>query len=164
MIKNSIYYDDLLFFSTLNGTIFSPFWKSNIEGSIHGIKFSTTKTQIYSSCLESICYRVKQSTDLLKITENSKIVIDGGVSSNEYLSQFQANLLQKDLIRLEGIDGTIRGVFLGCLAFKNKDLFYKTISKNLKGSIIRATKSDRIKNKLLEKFDRFHQLVKRNLS
>ena len=110
--SQEIYESKTILIPSLNSTLFSPFWKSNIQGQILNLNFSTGRTELYASALESFCFRIKQCLDVMDLEETTDISIDGGVSQNPYLAHFQANLLQRDLKRVSGVDGTMRGVFL----------------------------------------------------
>ena len=135
--KNDIYLNETLFVPTLNSTLFSPFWESNIQGQISNLNFSTGRTELYAANLESFCFRIKQCLDAIDLNETSEIILDGGVSQNQYLVHYQANLLNKNLKRLSGLDGTMRGVFLGCLAYFNRKQFLKVRGGILNGNIIK---------------------------
>ena len=143
----------------LNSTLFSPFWQSNIQGQISNLNFSTGRTELYAATLESFCFRIKQCLDVMNLNETSEIIIDGGVSQNNYLAHYQANLLEKDLKRVSGLDGTMRGVFLGCLAYLNRKTFSITTQKALKGKLIKSTQDVVVKNLLNIKYKRFNDTV-----
>jgi glycerol kinase len=40
------------------GTIFSPFWKSNVQGAFVGLNFNVEKTHLLRALLDSIAYRL----------------------------------------------------------------------------------------------------------
>ena len=163
-LDRDIFANETLLVPSLNSTLFSPFWESGIQGQISNLNFSVGKTEIYAATLESFCFRIKQCLDVMELSPGTDIVIDGGVSQNEYLAQFQANLLQNDLKRLHGIDGTMRGVFLGCLAYMNRKSFASTLQKGLQGTLIRATPDKLICSLLQGKFSKFDKQVRQLIS
>lgn len=74
----------------------TPYWDSDARGALFGLTRGTTKEHITRAILESICY---QAMDVLKaMEEDTKIPIqsfkvDGGATVNQFLMQFQADIL-----------------------------------------------------------------------
>lgn len=117
----------------------APHWDQYAQGIITGLTHRTKKEHIIRAALESIAY---QSYDVLtaieldtslKITE---IRADGGASANDFLMQFQADILDTAVRRPNQIESTAFGaVLLAGLAagvYKNKD---EIIQKIRPGSI-----------------------------
>ena len=75
----------------------TPYWDNDARGAVFGLTRATNKYHFIRATLESIAY---QSKDLLEvIKKDSKIDIkslnvDGGATANNYLMQFQANILE----------------------------------------------------------------------
>jgi glycerol kinase len=82
------------------------------RGAIFGLTRDTGKNHIVKATLQSLAY---QSRDVLDAMEkDSGIVlktlkVDGGASANDYLMQFQANVLGVDVERPEVIESTAQG-------------------------------------------------------
>lgn len=80
----------------------APYWDPNARGLIIGITRGTTKNHIIRATLESIAYQVM---DILKCVEDdsniklSEIRVDGGAAANNFLMQFQADILEIPVIR-----------------------------------------------------------------
>ncbi len=78
----------------------APYWDMSARGSIMGLTRGTSKNHIIRAGLESIAY---QSYDVLKAMEQdskikiSSIKVDGGASANDFLLQFQADILNKEI-------------------------------------------------------------------
>ena len=74
----------------------TPYWDSDAKGSIFGLTRGTTKEHLIRATLESLAY---QSKDVLDTMEQNSGVdvevlrVDGGAVSNEFLMQFQSDLL-----------------------------------------------------------------------
>jgi len=74
----------------------TPYWDSNAKGAIFGLTRGTKKEHLARAVLESICY---QSLDVLSAMEadsNIKIKslrVDGGATANNFIMQFQSDLL-----------------------------------------------------------------------
>ena len=98
----------------------APYWDQYARGTIVGITRSTTKEHFVRATLESLAY---QSYDVIKAMELDagvpikNIRVDGGASVNNFLMQFQADILDTDVIRPKVIESTALGaVYLAGLA------------------------------------------------
>lgn len=110
----------------------APYWNPNATGIITGITRGTTKAHIARAALESIAY---QSYDVISCMERdlgSKIAtlkVDGGVTKNEMLMQFQSDIIQADIERPEMQETTALGAaYLAGLQvgfWKKEELIYK---------------------------------------
>ena len=78
----------------------TPYWDDNARGAVFGLTRATNKYHFIRATLEAIAY---QSMDLIQtIKKDSHINIeslnvDGGATSNNYLMQFQSNILEMPL-------------------------------------------------------------------
>ncbi|RUS47412.1 glycerol kinase GlpK [Cohnella sp. AR92] len=74
----------------------SPYWNSDVRGSVFGLTRGTTKAHLVRAVLESLAYQTK---DVLKAMERdsrirlSKLAVDGGAVKNGFLMQFQSDIL-----------------------------------------------------------------------
>lgn len=98
----------------------APHWDSYARGLMIGITRDTNKNHIVRAALEAIAY---QSYDLLKCMEQDanaelKVLrVDGGATANNFLCQFQADILQRTVSRPKIIETTAMGAaFLAGLA------------------------------------------------
>ena len=90
----------------------APFWNSEVNGVVKGLKLSSTKAHIVRATLESIAYRTKDILSLME--QESKIKIqslsaDGGVSMNKFLMQFQSDILNIDINLSQNYEATALG-------------------------------------------------------
>ena len=80
----------------------APYWDPYARGTIIGISRGTTKAHIARAALEAIAY---QSADLLDAMQEdagislTELRVDGGASRNDFLMQFQADLLGVPVVR-----------------------------------------------------------------
>jgi glycerol kinase len=80
----------------------APYWDMYARGTIVGITRGTTKAHLVRAALEAIAY---QSRDVLEtMAEESGVPItslrvDGGAAANDFLCQFQADLLGNPVLR-----------------------------------------------------------------
>ena len=74
----------------------SPYWDQYARGMMIGITGGTTREHIVRATLESIAYQVKDNLDIMVKDSNIDIKcmrVDGGLVQNEFLMQFQADIL-----------------------------------------------------------------------
>lgn len=106
----------------------APYWDQYARGAIVGITRGCNREHIIRATLESIAY---QAYDVIKAMENdlgeqvSSLRVDGGASANNFLMQFQADILDTEVLRPECIETTALGAaYLAGLAvgfWKDKD-------------------------------------------
>lgn len=74
----------------------TPYWNSDVRGSIFGLTRGTSKEHIVRAVLESLAY---QSRELLAVMEKdsgykiTSMAVDGGSIHNNFLMQFQSDIL-----------------------------------------------------------------------
>ncbi len=99
----------------------APYWDNNARASITGMPRNTTKAHIVRAALESIAYQVKDLVDLMgsqgKISLKD-LNVDGGPTRNNFLMQFQADMIRGNVIR-SGIEeiSALGATLLAGLAF-----------------------------------------------
>jgi len=90
----------------------APHWDMYARGAILGITRSTTKAHIVRAALEGIAYQVK---DLISAFEESSgktfadLKVDGGACLNDFLMQFQADIIGCPIDRSQYIESTGMG-------------------------------------------------------
>lgn len=98
----------------------APYWDQDMRGAIFGLTRDTTKEQFVRATLESLAYQTKDVLDTMIKDTNLTIdtlAVDGGASNNNYLMQFQTNILNIDIKRPVVTETTALGVaFLAGLA------------------------------------------------
>jgi glycerol kinase len=98
----------------------APYWDQDARGSFHGLTRATNKAHMTRAALEAIAYQV---SDVLKAMEKDagnktkEMRVDGGASENNFLMQFQADLLDCEITRPKITETTALGAaFLAGLA------------------------------------------------
>ena len=90
----------------------APYWDPAARGTLIGITRGTARPQLARAALESIAY---QSRDLLELMQREAGVemgglrVDGGAAANDLLMQFQADLLDVDVLRPKVLETTALG-------------------------------------------------------
>lgn len=120
----------------------APYWVQNARGAIFGISRGVNKAHIIRATLESLAY---QTNDVLKAMELdsgielTQLNVDGGACSNNFLMQFQADILGCEVLRPKIIETTALGAaYLAGLAtgyWKDKN---ELAAKRLTDSCFRA--------------------------
>lgn len=90
----------------------APYWDPDAKGSIVGITRGTTKSHIVRAALESMCYRTKDVMDAMAGDSGlviQELKVDGGATANDFLCQFQADLLGVNVVRPRDVETTARG-------------------------------------------------------
>jgi glycerol kinase len=81
----------------------APYWDMTRKASIVGLTFGTTKAHIVRAALESIPYQIKDViTAMEKDTsiELKQLMVDGGITTNEFVMQFLAGILNKPVTQI----------------------------------------------------------------
>ncbi len=119
--------DGVYFVPALSG-LGAPHWDQDARGAFFGITRGTTIAHMTRAALEAIAYQVY---DVLKAMEKDsgkptqELRVDGGATANNFLMQFQADLLGCEIKRPQIIETTAIGAaFLAGLAvgfWKNQE-------------------------------------------
>ena len=90
----------------------APYWDPYARGTVVGITRGCKKEHFIRAALESMAY---QTNDILKVMEEESGVqirtlkVDGGASNNNFLMQFQADMLDKPVNRPSCVESTALG-------------------------------------------------------
>ncbi len=90
----------------------APHWDMYSRGTIVGLTRGANRAHIVRAALESIAY---QSADVITAMENDAgmkmavLQVDGGASANNFLMQFQADILNANVLRPRVIETTAMG-------------------------------------------------------
>lgn len=80
----------------------APYWDSDARGAILGITRGTNRSHIIRAALEGIAYEVYDLVEAMQKDSGIKITrlaVDGGASKNNFLMQFQADILNCSAVR-----------------------------------------------------------------
>lgn len=98
----------------------APYWDMYARGAILGITRGTKKAHIIRAALESICYQVKDLGKAFEEATGDKLCslqVDGGASKNDFIMQFQADILNCSIDRSVNLESTGMGAaFLAGIA------------------------------------------------
>ena len=90
----------------------APHWDQYARGTIVGLTRGTNKYHIIRATLESIAYQVCDVIDAMRADANlnlSALKVDGGASANNFLMQFQADMMDVPVKRPQCVESTAIG-------------------------------------------------------
>ncbi len=80
----------------------APYWNDKCRGAMFGITRGTTKEHLVRATLESLAYQSKDIIDAMEKDSGialTKLKVDGGAVKNNFLMQFQSDILNVDVER-----------------------------------------------------------------
>jgi len=95
----------------------APHWDMFARGMMIGLTRGTQRAHVIRAALESIAYQTKELMDALVADtgiDPASLKVDGGASANDFLMQFQADILDKPVCRPTCRESTALGA--ACLA------------------------------------------------
>jgi len=107
----------------------TPYWDTEAKGAIFGLTRGTTTAHITRATLESLAYQTKDVIDIMALESQitpTILKVDGGASMNNFLMQFQSDILDIKIIRPKINESTALGAaFISGLATG----FYKNVKE-----------------------------------
>lgn len=106
----------------------TPYWDNDARGAIFGLTRGTTKEHLIRAAIESIAYQSKDVMEVMK--EESKLPLkrlaaDGGATKDNFLMQFQSDILQCEICLPQTAETTALGAAymagLGCGFYKSQE-------------------------------------------
>lgn len=154
---------DVYFVPALTG-LGAPYWDMYARGMIIGISRATRREHIVRAALEGIAYQIRDLIGTMEEVTGVKVRelrVDGGATSNNFLLQFQSDLLGIPVIRPKIIETTSLGAFIlasiGIGVFNNLE----EASKIWKVDHIFEPKVD--KEKMDSLYNKWKEAVRRSL-
>lgn len=143
----------------------APYWNPYARGLITGLSRGTGRAHIVRATLESLAF---QSYDVIASMEtdmDNKITtlkVDGGASANNFLMQFQSDILNAEVLRPACIETTamgaafLAGLYTGVWSSKEELKKLISIERSFSPSI-----DDNTRNKALERWSAAIELTRR---
>ena len=105
----------------------TPYWDDDARGAVFGLTRNTDKRHFVRAALESVAYQCKDVFEVMKSETGLSIPtlkVDGGATANNFLMQFQSNILDTKIDLPECLQTTALGAaFLAGLSSK----YYKNL-------------------------------------
>ena len=141
--------EDVFFIPAFSG-LGAPYWNMNVKGAILGITRNTGIAEIAKAALESLAFQSKDVLIAMEKDANFKLkslAVDGGACQNNYLMQFQADVLNCKVVKPVQIESTALGAAM--LAGHKSGFFEKNTTQNSKNkTIFSPQKSTKIDEKI----------------
>jgi len=93
----------------------APYWDMRARGGIVGITRGTTRDILVRATLESLAYQTRDVVEAMQRDSGirlERLQVDGGAAQNNWLMQFQADLLGLDVVRPRLTANTAKGAAL----------------------------------------------------
>ncbi len=90
----------------------APYWEPDARGTIVGLTRGTSRAHLARAVLEAIAHQVADVLEAMDESERSDVQelrVDGGAAANDFLMQFQADLLGLPVIRPKLLETTAVG-------------------------------------------------------
>jgi len=90
----------------------APYWNSAARGMVTGITRGTSRNHLIRATVESLAY---QTYDVLRAMQKDSgnqirsLKVDGGASANNFLMQFQADIMNSEVVRPKCVETTAMG-------------------------------------------------------
>ena len=142
----------------------APYWDMYSRGAIFGLTRDSGRDEIIKATLESLAFQTKDVIDAMEVDSHIKInslKVDGGACMNNYLMQFQSDILNCEVIRPKIVESTAMGA--GYLAGLKSDIW--DINKIKSNQDIDSTFSPQIKDERRSiLYDGWRDAVKRTFN
>lgn len=98
----------------------APYWDSEARGLICGLTQAARREHVVRATLESLAYQTRDLVDAMTADSGEQLAelrADGGAAANDFLMQFQADILGVPVVRPASVETTAAGAaFLAGLA------------------------------------------------
>jgi glycerol kinase len=127
----------------------APHWDMSRKASISGLTFDCNKNHIVRAALESIAYQIKDVIDAMNTDAGiglQELMVNGGITSNQFVLQFLADLLKSDIINggMPDVSALGAACLAGLKAGVYKNLAYLSTLTGTKAKLIAAGDSKQI--------------------
>lgn len=95
----------------------APYWDPHARGAVLGLTRGVTRAHVTRAALESLAYQTRDVVEIMAAeagTAVEELRVDGGASANDFLMQFQADMLGARVDRPRVVETTALGA--ACLA------------------------------------------------
>ena len=90
----------------------APHWNQGARGLISGLTRGASAAHIVRATLESIAYQTRELVEAMEADSGQRLAelrVDGGATANNFLMQFQADILGRPIVRPADIETTALG-------------------------------------------------------
>lgn len=102
----------VVFVPAFNG-LAAPYWETEVKGTLFGVTTGTRPEHILRAGLDAVAFTVRDILEQMPAYET--LVLDGGMTANDYLVSKQADVLGRPVTRAANREGTVTGIgYLAC--------------------------------------------------
>jgi glycerol kinase len=90
----------------------APYWRSDVRGAVFGLTRGTRKEHLVRAALESMAYQTRDVLEAMRVDSGialNTLRVDGGAIANDFLAQFQADILAVPVQRAHSTETTALG-------------------------------------------------------
>ncbi len=90
----------------------APWWDTRARGAILGLTRGSNRAHLVRATLESLAYQTRDVIDAMNADSGipiTELAVDGGAAANDFLMQFQADILGVPVNRPAGLETTATG-------------------------------------------------------
>jgi glycerol kinase len=90
----------------------APYWDAGARGALLGLTRGVTRAHVVRAALESLAYQTRDVVDAMATAAGTRLRalrVDGGAAANDFLMQFQADLLDAVVERPRVVETTAMG-------------------------------------------------------
>ncbi|HVX28563.1 MAG TPA: glycerol kinase GlpK [Parafilimonas sp.] len=101
-LANEVASNEGVYFVPAFAGLGAPYWNQHARGMMVGITRGTTSSHISRAALESIAYQTMDMINAMKADASidvKELRVDGGATSNNFLMQFQSDILNTKVVR-----------------------------------------------------------------
>lgn len=125
---NSIFDNDGVYIVPAFNGLGIPYWDAHARAAIVGMARNCNKNHLVRAAVESIAYQIRDALEVIQAESSiklKKLKVDGGATSNKFLMQFQADMInaeveKPDISELSSM-GSVYLAGLGVGVFKTKE-------------------------------------------
>lgn len=93
----------------------APYWDMHARGALFGLTRDTGREHLVKATLESLAYQTRDVVEAMEKDSGvslSSLNVDGGATANNYLMQFQSDILGREVVRPKVTESTAQGAAL----------------------------------------------------
>ena len=93
----------------------APYWRADVRGALLGLTRGTTRAHVARAALESLAFQSRDLVEAMARDAGGRVrtlKVDGGAAANDWLMQYQADLLGVPVVRPRVIETTALGAAL----------------------------------------------------
>ncbi|XP_018579616.1 glycerol kinase [Anoplophora glabripennis] len=106
--------------------LYAPYWRKDARSVICGLTEETKPGHIAKAALEGVCYQVRDVLEAMALDCGfplSKLLVDGGMTSNDYLMQLQADYCGIPVVRPTMLETTALGAAIAAGTAKGVEVW-----------------------------------------